>query len=495
MGVIKKQSISGVIYSYIGVALGFIITGLLFPRLLTTNEVGLLRILVSYSVILSQFAILGMNTVTVKIFPHFRDKKNKHHGYLGLLLLVGLAGFIITTIIYLLVSNYIINDAKEKSELFIPYFYYVIPLLFFSLLFNTLDVYYRVLYNVTKGIIYKEIIQRILVILSVIIFYFKLIDLHTLVVLYTISQILPAILIFISLIIEKRLYLKPDFNFLNKHLLKHMASVAFFGIITSYSGVLIMNIDMVMINHYLGLSSTGIYSITFFFGTLIIIPARTMSKISSVVIADSWKINDKNTILDIYKKSSILLSIAAIFVFIGVWSNIDNVFSIIGSSYIPGMYVIFFIGLANILDAFSGLSSLIIINSKHYKWLSVFLIIYTISIILTNLIFIPLFGISGAAFASFISRLLFTYLRFIFLKKKYQFQPYSYKHILIVIIGIAALYIASLLPEMNNYILDIIFRSILISIVYLPLIYIAKISDDFNNSAKSIVLKITSFDW
>jgi len=495
MGVIKKQSIPGVIYSYIGVALGFIISGLLFPRLLTTNEVGLLRILISYSVILSQFAILGMNTVTVKIFPHFRDKKNKHHGYLGLLLLVGLAGFIITTIIYLLAGNYIINDAKEKSELFIPYLYYVIPLLFFSLLFNTLDVYYRVLYNVTKGIIYKEIIQRILVILSVIIFYFKFIDFHTLVILYTISQILPAILIFFSLIIEKQFYIKLDFNFLNKPLMKHMASVAFFGIITSYSGVLIMNIDMVMINHYLGLSSTGIYSITFFFGTLIRIPSRTISKISSVVIADSWKINNKNTILSIYKKSSILLSIAAIFVFIGIWSNISNVFSIIGSSYIPGMYVIFFIGLANVLDAFSGLSSLIIINSKHYKWLSVFLIIYTISIILTNLIFIPLFGISGAAFASFISSLLYTYLRFIFLKKKYQFQPYSYKHILIIIIGIAALYISSLLPKMNNYVIDIIFRSILISIVYLPLIYIANISDDFNNSAKSIVLKISSFDW
>jgi len=490
MGIIKKQSISGAAYSYAGVALGFIISGLLFPKILSTSEIGLLRLLVSYSILLAQFALLGMNTVTIKIFPYFRNKEKKHHGFLGLLLIVTLLGFILTTAIYLLGQNIIISDAKAKSELFIPYYYYVIPIFFFTLLFNVFDSYYRVLYNATIGILYKEIIQRIIIIASIVLFYFKIIDFHFLVVLYAIAQLIPGLFLFLSLIYEKQLFLKPDFKFLNKSLVNHMISVAFFGIITAYSGVLIMNIDLVMINHYLGLSSTGIYSITFFFGTLIIIPARALSKITAVVIADFWKNNDTKGILDIYKKSTSLLVIAASFIFVGIWANIDNVFKIIGPNYESGKYVILFIGLANVIDAFSGSSSLIIANSNKYRWLSIFLIIYTVAIIITNIIFIPVMGIAGAAFASFISRLIYVLLRFIFLNRIYHFQPYSYKHLLIVIIAVATWYLSTFIPTINNFLIDILVRSISVTIVYIFLIFYANISDDFNKTFLNVFSKI-----
>ncbi|HJN05985.1 MAG TPA: hypothetical protein QF480_05170, partial [Bacteroidales bacterium] len=94
MGIIKKQSISGTIYSYVGVVLGFITTGLLYPQIFTTEEIGLLRILVSYSLLFAQFAGLGINTVTIKLFPYFRNYERKHHGYLGLALLVSTVGLI-----------------------------------------------------------------------------------------------------------------------------------------------------------------------------------------------------------------------------------------------------------------------------------------------------------------------------------------------------------------------------------------------------------------
>jgi O-antigen/teichoic acid export membrane protein len=73
-----------------------------------------------------------------------------------------------------------------------------------------------------------------------------------------------------------------------------------------------------MVDHYLGLSQAGVYTISFFFGTLVIIPARTMGKITSVVIADAWKSDDKKTILDIYKKSTLSLPVAGTLVFIGL---------------------------------------------------------------------------------------------------------------------------------------------------------------------------------
>ena len=487
MGIIQKQSITGTVYSYVGVILGFITSALLFPRMLSTEQVGLLRILVSYSVILAQFAVLGMNAVTVKFFPYFRDQAKKHHGYIGLVLMVSLAGAVISLAAYLSLHDYLTTSAGEKSRLFVSYFYYVIPLFIFTLLFNVFDTYLRVLYNAVKGIVYKEIVQRVLIIVSVLMFFLGIVDFHTFVLLYVTAFMIPALLLMATLIAGNNFNVLPDWDFIDKTKLRAISGIAFFGLLSSYSGVLIMNIDSVMIDHYLGLSQTGIYTITFFFGTLIIIPARTMNKISSVVIADSWKKNDTSNILSIYKKSSLLLAIAGAFAFIGIWVNIENVFKIIGPDYEQGKYVIFFIGLANVVEAFAGPSSLIIANSSKYKWLSFFLLVYTVLIIVTNIIFIPVWGIVGAALASFLSRFIFVLIRFFFLKHWFDLQPYSYRHMLILAISVIALFLTSLIPQNENFWIDTLIRSAFVSAVFVPLIYVSGISDDFNKTVRTIL--------
>lgn len=45
MGVIEKQSLRGMIHLFCGVILGFITTGLLFPKILDAKEIGLLKYL------------------------------------------------------------------------------------------------------------------------------------------------------------------------------------------------------------------------------------------------------------------------------------------------------------------------------------------------------------------------------------------------------------------------------------------------------------------
>jgi len=480
LGLIKKQSISGSIYSYIGVGLGFIISGLLFPRLLKTDEIGLLRLLVSYSTLLAQFSALGFNSVIVKLFPDFRNNAQKHHGFLGIALLIGIAGFIITTAVFLGLHSYIIEQASQKSKLLVSYFYYIIPIFFFTLLFGIFDTYYRALYNAVIGIIYKEVVQRLFIILFIILYFFKIINFHTLVIFYTIAIISPAILLLFSLIKEKVFFIKPDFSFIDKNLARQMVSVAFFGIIVSYSGVLTMNIDLIMIDHYLGLSNAGIYAITFFFGSLILVPLRTMSKISSVIIADAWHINNRKTIMDIYKKSTLSLSVIGVLLFTGIWGNIDNIFKIIGSEYESGKYVILFIALANLTDVFLGVSPQIIVNSPNYRWLSYLLFFFTLMVIISNYIFIPKYGIVGAAFASLISKALFNLTKFLFLFFKYRFQPFTAKHIILLLISLTTWYLSNFIPQNSYFIIDIFIRSSFIVLFFTTGIYIFKISDDIN---------------
>ena len=487
MGIIQKQSISGTIYSYVGVVLGFVTTGLLFPRIFSTEQVGLFRLLVSYAVLFSQFASLGINTATVKLFPYFRDKEKKHHGYLGIALLVILAGLVISIIIYLMLRPYFVTHGQEKSALFVTYFYYVVPLIIFTLLFNVFDTYYRVLYNAVKGIVYKEIVQRVLILVVIIGYALHMIDFRLTVILYVLAIISPAFFLFVSLIRSGQFFVKPDFSFVDEKLKKQFLDVSFFGMISTFSGVLVLNIDVIMVDGILGLSAAGIYTVTFFFGTLILVPLRTMGKIGSVVISDAWKANDTETIQNIYKKSSLSLSVIGFLLFIGIWGNIDNVFFIISNDYLSGKYVILFIGLAALLDIALGINPQIIINSKYYRYISYFLFIFAVLLIITNLLLIPVYGIVGAAIASLISKFIYNLIKFFFLYKKFGFQPFDYRYPLLILFSLIAYFASLLLSPFDNYILDIVVRSLFIFVMFSVPVYLFKISEDINEHVDKII--------
>lgn len=93
MGHIKSQTIKGSIFSYLGVILGFAISGLLLPRILTTGENGLLKLLIAWSALFAQFGTLGFAHATGRLFSVFRDEKSNHHGFFALSAIVSLAGF------------------------------------------------------------------------------------------------------------------------------------------------------------------------------------------------------------------------------------------------------------------------------------------------------------------------------------------------------------------------------------------------------------------
>ncbi len=492
MGVIQKQSQSGTIYSYIGVILGFITTGYLWPKVFSTDEIGLMRILVSYAVLFSQFASFGVNSISVKLFPYFRTNDGKHHGFLGLTSLISLTGLLISVIIFILLKSWIVDPEKENSQLLASYYYYIVPLIFFTLFFNVFDTYYRVLYKAVVGIVYKEVVQRMLILTVVVLFLLEWTNFHQTVVLYCLALIAPTILLMISLIKDGNYSLKPDFGFITKELRNEMIGVGLFGIVASFSGVLALNIDVIMVERLIDLKAAGVYTITFFFASLILIPLRTMGKISSVVIAEAWKKNELKTIDDIYKKSSISLSVIGMLLFLGLWSNIDNIMQLIGDKYLPGKYVILFLGIANLTEIALGVNAHIILNSKHYRFLSYFLVGYAALLILTNLLFIPLYGIAGAALASLISKVIFGFAKYFFLFRVYRLQPFDWNYLKLVTISVLV-YLTSLwLPTASNYLVDIVFRGSFILASFTVLVYLTQVSVDINQRINALTALIIS---
>ncbi len=480
MGIIQRQSIKGTIYSYMGVVLGFVTTGLMYPFILEEGEIGVLKLLMSYSALAAQIAGMGFNGVTVRLFPYFRDPKTSHKGFLFLGLIITAIGLIISLGGLAILEPWIIEMSAEKSALFTQYFFLIFPLIVFQLLFAFLDNYYTQLYNSTFAIFLKELVQRSLIIASILVFYLGYINFSQFVYLFVIMVSFPTLLLVIQIYRDKELKINPSLKFIDSDLKKQIVEVSLFSILTSFTGVIILNIDSIMLSYMVGIAATGIYAINYFFGVLVKVPIRPMVKISNAVISESWKKNDISNIKDIYNKSTLSQMIVGSFLFLGVLINIDSIYQYLPEAYEQGKYVLIFIGLASWLEMATGVSKSVIGTSKYYKVQSLAMVGLAALVIITNYIFIPLYGVAGAGFASFISLFIFNAFRYFFIWFKFKMQPYNYKHGLVIVIAVGLFFISRLLPLTNNYFIDIPYRSIIITAIYAMSVYFLNISPEVN---------------
>jgi O-antigen/teichoic acid export membrane protein len=120
MGVIKRQTIKGSIYSSMGVAVGSLNT-ILSVKLLSSEQMGLTAILIAVSALYAQFSVFGFPKVVERLFPYFRNKDNKHNGFVFLTIAVGLIGFTISLASFFILKPYLIESHQAESPILEKY--------------------------------------------------------------------------------------------------------------------------------------------------------------------------------------------------------------------------------------------------------------------------------------------------------------------------------------------------------------------------------------
>ncbi len=488
MGIIKKQSIQGSIITYIAVFIGFINTAILLPKL-QTEVVGLISVLISYTVIITQFASLGFGTVNSRMFPYFRNKANNHNGFMFIAFWVGIIGILLSFIVIFIIK-YILHKTRQPDDLFLSYLLYLLPLVFFYRFLNLFDNYYKVNYQSVRGIFLREIVLRsaiLLVVALMVLDYFKL---NTFILLYVIAFSLPSIIFLFLIVKEKHLVLKPQLGFVTKELRNTMISVGIFGLLSGTTGIIAVNIDKIMIESILGLSETGVYAIAFYFGMIISIPSRSLLRITSAVIAESSKNNDIVSIKSVYEKSTITQFAIGALLFLGIFINLDNIFILLSENYATGRLVIVFIGIAFLSDMLVGTSGQIISFSKQYKLQTYLMVFYVAAIIIGNALLIPKYGIIGAAIATLIAKLLFNISKVITVYLLFRLFPYNIKFIMVALISFLLLFVNQFIWIQDNYLLDIAIRSSIVGISFIVIIYLLNISVDINETINNVMKKV-----
>ncbi|HEX4887934.1 MAG TPA: polysaccharide biosynthesis C-terminal domain-containing protein [Luteibaculaceae bacterium] len=486
MGIIKGQSKRGLLFNYIGVALGFLST-YLQPLFLSAGQIGLVKILNSYSNIFVSFCNLGFEGAALRFFPKFRNPNNGNNGFLGLALLFLVIGFLSAAVAFFLLKDQLIGRENQGLEVYI---YLVLPLIFFNLVYLHLDAYRVSLFNASIGILYKEVFQRVGIVMAVLLVGIQAIDFHVFVYLYCFSLCLPGLTLLFDL--WKQGELKPHFNFhfFSGKLRRDFLLTAGFTFLANAPGVIIGELDVVMIKELKGLSYAGIYTMLFFYATMISIPSRPVKRISYSIVAEAWNNADLDIIRDVYRKSALNQLIIGLFLFIGLWTNRALVFYILPEEYAGFDYVLFFIGLNNLIDMGTGVSGEILATSDRYKYNLLFVGLLIALGLLTNWMLIPVYGIEGAAFATFCSVSLFNLIRFFCLYKWYGLQPFNSNFIKVLAIGGVVWLIAAFIPTPEHVLLDFLVRGTFITCTFIPLIYIFSISEDFNELVVGVLRRL-----
>ena len=487
MGVVIRQSFKATLVSYAGAVLGAFLVIFLYPKSLTAEQIGLTRVLIESSLLFSFFAQFGMTSVALRFFPYFKDAEKNHNGFLFIMFVVPLLGFFLFVLFFVFFQDFIGSLFSEKSGLFTEYLIYVVPLTLFMIYTGITETYSSLLQRIVVPKLVKEIVVRFLTIIIILLLFFQIVSLDTFVFLFTAIYGFAVLLNLYYVNSLQKINLKPDFGFLKQplkiELLKFMLYMMVVGVGSNIAG----KIDVFMLSSTLNLTGTGIFTIAYFIASFIEMPTRAIFQIVTPFASDALKNNDMKLVDTLYKRISINQFIIAGILFLLIWLNVDNIFKLMpnGQIFETGKYVLFFIGLAKVFDALTGINAIILGNSKYYYYTLFFIFFLAGLTIFNNYFLIPIYGISGSALATFISIFLYNLILIIFVKWKLNVQPFTKRTILgFLVLGVSYL-IAYYIPIFDSVITDGIVRSLIFLTISVVLILGIKVSDDLNQAVKS----------
>ena len=487
MGIVIKQSIKNTIITFVGFGIGAINVMYMYPVFLGKEYLGLTNYIFSAANILYPILSFGIQNTLIKFFNENNKTEEDLSRYFTYMLLLPL--FVIIPFFCLFYYFYDNIALYESSKNTIVYDYvWEIPLI--ALFIGYFEIFYAWLRAHMKsvfGSFVKEVFVRVLVTISLFAVYFKWISLpefvHSLVIIYGIS--LLVIIYYANKI--KRIQL-------NKKLPKQTKQIFVFTIFIILSASvanMLLDIDKYMINQFLKIENIAFYSLAVYLAMVISVPQRAMHQITYPITAKLMSENKWEELNQLYKKSSLTLQVIGGLIYVGILVNIKQLYEILpDEGYDQGLFVVFTIGLSKYFDVVLGNNNSIIFNSKYYKMVLFLGVLLVFVVVGLNFVFIPMYGINGAALATLIAIGMYSLAKVLFVVLKMNLFPFTKNTVVALFLALVSFGVFYYWDFSFHPFVNIILKSILVTIFYLGLSYYMKISSDINFVMNSVFKRI-----
>lgn len=485
MGIVINQSIKNTIITYIGFAIGAVNTLYMYVQFLGDTYYGLVGYILSSANILMPLMAFGVHNTLVKYFNEYKSEKEKAE-FLTFILFLPLLLVIPFSLIAYFGYHQIAFLLSRENPIVYDYIWQI-PVIGLSMgYFEIFYAWVKVHLQSVLGNFVKEVLLRVLVSISLFAVYFNWITpvqfVYTLMGIYLFSMLLMKWFAY-----KVRF---PAFTFVLPKNVKAIITYSLFIILTGGIANLFLEIDKFMLNWYVKIENIAYYSVAIFIATAIAVPSRAMHQITYPITAKLMSENKYEELNVLYKKTSITLQIIGGLIFIGILANIEQLYLLLPKEYSGGIFVVFTIGLSKYFDLILGNNNAIIFNSKYYRtvlFLGVLLVLVTVGL---NMLFIPLYGLKGTAFATLLSITLYSLAKLLFVVFKMKLFPFSTETIKSFGVLVVTFLVFYYWDFGFNPIVNIVLKSFLITIFYVGISYYLKLSADINTIIDTFLKKI-----
>lgn len=462
MGIIARQAFPNSINIIFGFIAGAINTIIVLPLAFadTLGDWGFLKIIISFSFILSSIFGIGVNNIIIKEYLGAKDEKQTK-SVLGFSLLLVLLGALLLTVF--IAFNGLELFINSRDAILIKE--NILPLLVLSTSLTLSQVFtgFITAKHKTPIILFmNDTFLKLAYLCLALIYLFFPFSFELFVLLYVGTYVLTLVF---YLIYSFSIGFLPKFNFKGLDI-KGFIKYGVYTVLDRGAAIIVSNLDLIMIAYLLNLSDVAIYGLAFFIAVVILIPQKAIMTPSLPLVSEAVKNNKFKELKKLYRQSSInqLIIGGALFVFI--WTGIDQVFDLIPKNFSAGKWVVFYIGMSRLFLLSTGISGAIIIFSKYYRVnlvLNLFLVGLTI---VTNYYLITKYQIMGASIATAITFLLYNIIKTIYVQFRFKMQPFTietFKSIIVLtLVGI----IGSKLNILNDYpFISILVKSSIIAVL------------------------------
>ena len=505
MGIIARQSIKGTIATYIGVVIGFVTTFFILTSYLTSEEIGLTRVLVDAATLFSSLALLGTSSSTLRFYPHFKDESHNQQGLYFWTLIIPFVGFLLFLLCFFIFKGLIIKAFEENSPLFVDYVQYTLPIAFFMLYMSVFEANATILERVAVPRMIREVFIRAGLLVGYLLYgLWHVISLDGLVVVFCATYGLGALLNLCYLLFSQKISFKPDFKKITPELRRDFLLYTAFLVTAALVGSVMPTLSSFFISAKMGLMFTGIYAIANYIATMVEIPSRSLNAIVQPRIAVALRATppDLQTATRLYQKVSLNQLLVGMVIFILIWINIDLFFDILpnGEQYAAGKWVVLILSTSKLISsAFSIGGSALSYTRWDYTSL-IFTLILMISSICLNNYLIPICGIEGGAWATLGSNVIYYILLLLYVKWRVGTYPFSMGQLKVLAVGLLMVALNYLMvlaagkivpePSLAFRIVEAVVRTGIVSVVGLLAVYYGKVSADVNRLIRKGVRKV-----
>jgi len=467
MSQIRRQSIISSLMVYLGFALGFFNTYLFTKEGgFTKEQYGLTGIFIALANLMFSFANLGMPSYIFKFYPYYQDNlEKKRNDILTWALLVSLIGFCFVVIGGIYFKDLIIFKFGKNSPEFVNYYYWIFPFGLGLTLYSILESYaWQQQKSIFTNFLREVFFRALTTILIICTFIGWLGKFDLFIKIYSFTYLITALFLLVYLLKNGNLHLTFKVSVVTKKFSKKILTLVKF----IYGGTLVYAVAGVFDTILLasvsinGLAAVAVYSLAQNMASLIQAPQRGIISSSIAALSKAWKDKDQNRILNIYRQSSINQLVFAVGMFCLIWLNFeDGIFTFhLQSGYIDAKWIFFFIGLMRIVDMGTGVNAQIISTSTLWKFeFYTGIILLSLTLPMNYILTKYYFDVMGPAIANLFSFTIYNLIRFWYLKKKFNMQPFTLKSLYTIILGIVSFYVCFYLFDSYHGFIWLVIRS------------------------------------